>query len=1199
MCMSSLNREEFNHDEFVKWYARQDADRSGCGQCSHTEHSADQTMWEEFRSKQEAKARPGIHELLIKATVEWTVYCIITLYIIGNDPVTHPLLPALTVIRLLTLVAWIYSIVHTRPSNSNSAYTGVLTCLIGLIATLHFCEGVAADLVSKNSQLECWRYADKVACMVASRTFGPHQVAFMVVILATARLMVLRKSQFLLLLGGIAVTCSTLTIIAFGQLEGVTFQTPLKEADYYRAILPVVIFGFLNSYGLHVWEQENWEAFVQRKRLQLSCIRAEELLTLVMPRDVAHELMQGQVFPKHAEKATLGFLYISGYKEYLQSFSKTNMVEFVSRLHEVYSELDRVVLLHPNVYKVESVGDCYFVASNIPWSCESHAQAIFAFCADALSVCQILHDKYSKCMATLPEPWQLKIGLHSGPVTAGCCGKTRNFFRMFGDTVNVASRLASSASPNSLCLSEEFYKEIGNPPIGSTFQFGNALMRLSLSHVRKTHLKGKGEVDAYIARPLSYEPDNNIIPCQSTNQGDTPDPEDTTNVEPHPEQANNCEEVSRGQMGPHAQQPQDRHTPLELPVKLQAYRAFPFTGSDSTTAGSIFDRDGTKTTGKFQRTQRIVVDATKLLDIPFASALNVYRGMSDRQVRKKDLYYIKEVQHYYLKQFFNMFPIEVPMQFGYQRQPHWNLSYAPTATTDKRVSGKLEEEIGKHYMDNAYQDPVWDSMSHITRVLEFASLRFPKPELERLYQEQVAKSLYDVAYLTFGRFIFFLVMSLAVYSPGLVQQPLALVGSNVAVGLLILGSYEILKRFQSSKADTACFQNEAEQSETLLDAAGPRRTPVPVKTDSHLVDSPSLFTFLTSVKWERVTPMFYLGAKFSPWLTIFSFSVAVVLCLMDQIALSSLHAHYDEPDMCTSSFLPLQLMFSIFQIFPTSARRRALNACVAVVGFILVSIVTGMLRIPTFPLYLHGMYMLATIATNGIVESAFKELRYRQMMIRKLAAANAQRHAKDALTRLFPKTVIHQLERDEPVPFEPHVKDVVILWTDISGFTKLCSDLSAPEVKDILDSLYSALDHHVEQENLWKMDTIGDAYVVIGGLHVDDERSEIIDRLFRIAKKIQLTFEQFRKRSGYNIAVRIGIHAGPVVSGIIGALRPRFYIFGKTVLEAENLENSCKPGKVQVSQRIADLYWNSRYSLIKRSWEDRTTFWVERPPGVS
>jgi hypothetical protein len=279
------------------------------------------TMLEEFHSKQEEKARPGIHELLIKSTVEWVIYSTITLYILGIDEVTYPLLPALLGIRSLILGAWIYGIVQTS-SRKYESYTGVTTFLMGIIATLHFSEGVAVDLISKSFQLECWRDTDSLACTVAGRTFGPHRTAVVITILATARLMVLRKSSYNLLLGGVVVACAILATLEFGLLGGVSFQTSLTEADYYRATLPVAILGFLNSYGLRLWEQENWEAFVQRKRLQLSCIRAEELLTLVMPRDIAHELMQGQVVPKHASKASLGFLYISEYKNYLESSSK-------------------------------------------------------------------------------------------------------------------------------------------------------------------------------------------------------------------------------------------------------------------------------------------------------------------------------------------------------------------------------------------------------------------------------------------------------------------------------------------------------------------------------------------------------------------------------------------------------------------------------------------------------------------------------------------------------------------------------------------------------------------------------------------------------------------------------------------------------------------------------------------------------------
>jgi class 3 adenylate cyclase len=129
------------------------------------------------------------------------------------------------------------------------------------------------------------------------------------------------------------------------------------------------------------------------------------------------------------------------------------------------------------------------------------------------------------------------------------------------------------------------------------------------------------------------------------------------------------------------------------------------------------------------------------------------------------------------------------------------------------------------------------------------------------------------------------------------------------------------------------------------------------------------------------------------------------------------------------------------------------------------------------------------------------------------------------------------------------------------------------------------------------MDTIGDAYVVIGGLVHKSDNARLTERLFSIGHKMVSTMRYFRKQTGHDIGIRVGIHAGKVASGIIGTLRPRYYVFGDTLLQAEKMESASASDQIKVSEAAARLYHSSQFILQPTGDKSGKleTYWLLRP----
>ncbi|XP_078080459.1 guanylate cyclase 2G [Mustelus asterias] len=174
------------------------------------------------------------------------------------------------------------------------------------------------------------------------------------------------------------------------------------------------------------------------------------------------------------------------------------------------------------------------------------------------------------------------------------------------------------------------------------------------------------------------------------------------------------------------------------------------------------------------------------------------------------------------------------------------------------------------------------------------------------------------------------------------------------------------------------------------------------------------------------------------------------------------------------------------------------------------------------------------------------------------------------LSNLLPRFIAEQLMQGNPV--EPEFFEcVTIFFSDIVGFTNLCSASTPLQVVDMLNDLYSLFDDIIKFYDVYKVETIGDAYMVASGLPIRNgiqHAGEIATMSLHFLSAI-VTF-RIRHVDDVQLKLRIGLNTGPVVAGVVGTTMPRYCLFGDTVNVASRMESNGLPLKIHVSQSTAE-----------------------------
>jgi len=179
-----------------------------------------------------------------------------------------------------------------------------------------------------------------------------------------------------------------------------------------------------------------------------------------------------------------------------------------------------------------------------------------------------------------------------------------------------------------------------------------------------------------------------------------------------------------------------------------------------------------------------------------------------------------------------------------------------------------------------------------------------------------------------------------------------------------------------------------------------------------------------------------------------------------------------------------------------------------------------------------------------------------------------QMKSEKLMLNILPKPIADRLKRGEK-NIAGSYPEVTVLFSDLVGFTKMSAKKTAPELVKLLNDIFSRFDKRAELLGLEKIKTIGDAYMAVGGLPIP--RSDHAEIVADMALGMYQDLADFNQANQQEIQMRIGIHSGPVVAGVIGFTKFSYDLWGNTVNTASRMESTSGNGRIQVSAITHEL----------------------------
>lgn len=210
------------------------------------------------------------------------------------------------------------------------------------------------------------------------------------------------------------------------------------------------------------------------------------------------------------------------------------------------------------------------------------------------------------------------------------------------------------------------------------------------------------------------------------------------------------------------------------------------------------------------------------------------------------------------------------------------------------------------------------------------------------------------------------------------------------------------------------------------------------------------------------------------------------------------------------------------------------------------------------------------------------------------ALQQEQKKTENLLLNMLPEEIAGHLKQNSTT-IAHSFSEVTILFADIVGFTKLATHLPPQELVDFLNEIFSAFDMLTNYYQLEKIKTIGDAYMVVGGVPLPNDNHAIA--IAQLALEMREIIKQFSTSTGDPFEIRIGINTGSVVAGVIGLTKFAYDLWGDAVNIASRMESSGEPGRIQVTettyQKLFNFYeFEPRGMTYIKGKGEMMTYWL-------
>jgi class 3 adenylate cyclase len=249
------------------------------------------------------------------------------------------------------------------------------------------------------------------------------------------------------------------------QLQILEQEKALKaaEVEHERTIRNALLVGggLLIALAALLWrliinkQRANRELGQKNVQLDLARKRSDELLLNILPGELVYELkVQGITRTRHHEEVTIMF---TDFRDFTKISEQLSPVDLVQEIDYCFRHFDHIIGKYPSLEKIKTIGDAYLCAGGLPAAHPDHAHEMVAA---ALEIRDFIGELEAQRAREGKIGFQIRIGIHTGPVIAGVVGATKFAYDIWGDTVNTAARLESASEPGQVNISGATYERV-------------------------------------------------------------------------------------------------------------------------------------------------------------------------------------------------------------------------------------------------------------------------------------------------------------------------------------------------------------------------------------------------------------------------------------------------------------------------------------------------------------------------------------------------------------------------------------------------------------------------------------------------------------------------------------------------------------------------------------------------------------------